>query len=373
MRAGRRHTISLSDLQKRIIWHLRVYGPTPRSQIAEALGQSNAAITRFSKELIGLGLIQEEEQLSGQGRGRPMVPLGVSGEGAYAAGATCHPGWLEVVLVDFAGKLLAQDVTPFHSAEPLAFANAVRDRLAALAGRLGVTQRRFLGLGVAVPGYLIGPDERRSVVPWLNGWHDVPLASFFDDALGMPVWIENDGTAAALAEYYQDRIVSAFRTALVFFLGHGVGGGLVAERDPYRGEFGNAGEIGRLFPGTVDRPSGIDLIATLQGHGVDVNDLAGLDALLSDHHPIFSSWMDRVAQQLQHAIASGVAWLDPGAIVISGSLPTPLLNGLVDRLGRWEDNAYRAPRPKIFASTLGSSAVCIGAGLVPIHAVTSRR
>jgi predicted NBD/HSP70 family sugar kinase len=373
MFSGRQRGLSLSELQKRMIWHLRVYGPTARSQLAAALGQSNAAITRFSRELINLGLIREEEGLNTRIKGRPMVPLGISGDGAFAAGATYHPGWLEVMLVDFAGTVLARDSLPFESKSPRDFALAVDKRLTMLAARLGLTQRRFLGLGVAVPGYLVGAEERRAVVPWLAGWRNQPLIPLFSDILDMPIWIENDATAAALAEYYQERIVRNHRTILMLFLGHGLGGGIVAERELYRGEYGNAGEIGRLFPLSPQRPSGIDLIGTLRGHGIDIKDLRGLQSLLLLHPTLFEQWMDRVARQIAPVIAAGTAWLDPGAIVISGALPPELPAGIAARLQDWEKNDYAAPRPRIIASELCSSAVCIGAGLVPIHAQTSRR
>ncbi|WP_313536364.1 ROK family protein [Sphingomonas sp.] len=101
----------------------------------------------------------------------------------------------------------------------------------------------------------------------LAGWSDVPLAETLGDVLDMPIWIENDATAAALAEYYQPGIIDRYRSILVLFLGPGIVGGLIAARDLFRSDHGNAGEIGKLFPGEVLRPSGIDLIDTLRDAG----------------------------------------------------------------------------------------------------------
>ncbi len=374
MQAPRIRPIILSELQKRIIWHIRIYGPTSRSQLSAALGQSHAATTRLSKELISLGLIEEAGSEPLASRGRPMVPLRISGQGAYAAGATCHPGWVEVVLVDFAGHVLARLDQPFDSKDPVEFARVVETCLSQLAAKIGLTQRRFLGLGIAVPGPIVGPMERRAVVQWLEGWRDISLEEVFNYSLSVPVWIENDATAAALAEYYQENIVQRFSSALVFFLGHGIGGGLIAERELYRGEYGNAGEVGRLFPGTLEeRPSGIDLIRFLNRKDIPINDLRAIDSLMDTHRPLFDTWMDRVAEQLKLAVACGTAWMDPGAIVISGALPEPILLGLAERLVNWEANHYPGQMPRIFASSIGSLAVCIGAGLVPIHAVSSHK
>ncbi|SUJ08918.1 ROK family protein (putative glucokinase) [Sphingomonas paucimobilis] len=74
-----------------------------------------------------------------------------------------------------------------------------------LAATHGFMRGRFLGMGVAVPGYAVpGDRNRRIVVDRVAGWNEVPLADMLGDALGMPVWIENDASAAALAEYYQE-------------------------------------------------------------------------------------------------------------------------------------------------------------------------
>jgi hypothetical protein len=63
-----------------------------------------------------LGCLEEQEHVVG--RGRPMVPLAISGKAGYAAGAMVHPGWLEIVLVDFAGRVLARHREDFDNDNP---------------------------------------------------------------------------------------------------------------------------------------------------------------------------------------------------------------------------------------------------------------
>jgi predicted NBD/HSP70 family sugar kinase len=228
---------------------------------------------------------------------------------------------------------------------------------------------------VAVPGYALGGDRnRRQVVERLSGWSDVPLLDILDDTLGMPIWIENDGTAAALAEFYQPHIIGRHRSVLVFFLGQGMGAGLIAERDLFLGEHGNSGEVGRLFPGNGPRPSGIDLMQSLRGAGVAISSLAELDGLLDSHTDLIDQWVVRVALQLEQAAFSGQVWLDPGAVVISGAIPKPLLQKLAVRVAQinaTRDPSYRGQLPEFHASPIGSKAVVIGAAMAPIHAITA--
>jgi predicted NBD/HSP70 family sugar kinase len=373
-RRQNRSELRLTEPQKRVLLQLRIAGEMPRVRLAQALGMSDATMTRLVQHLIALDVVEERDGTAVGQRGRPIVPLGISGRGGWSVGATVHPGWLEIALVDFRGRPLVQDSQPFDSADPAVFARTLDRRLRALAADHGFMRGKFLGLGIAVPGYALGGDpDRRAVVSWLSGWNDIGLRDLFADMLGMPVWIENDATVAALAEYYQPAIMARHRSALVLFLGHGIGGGLIAARDLLVGEHGNAGEVGRLFPTDRPRPSGIDLIHTLRAAGVAIDSLSGLDALLEPQAGLIARWVERVAGQLHQAIASGVAWLDPGAIIISGALPVPILRALTDHLdplfAARTDN-YQGTIPAIYASPLGSASVVIGAAMVPIHAVT---
>ncbi len=370
-----RPQILLNEPQRRLLMQLRIEGAASRTRLAELLGMNGATMTRLTQSLLALDLIEERDANEAVARGRPTVPLSVSGRGGWAIGATPHPGWLELVIVDFGGTPLVHDATPFDSADPRIFAQAVEQRLQVLAAAQGFMQGKFLGMGVAVPGYALpGDRSRRIVVDRIAGWNSVPLAEVIGDVLGMPVWTENDASAAALAEYYQDGVIGRYRSVLTLFLGHGIGGGLIAERDLFLGEHGNSGEVGRLFPAQRERPSGIDLIRVLREAGVAIDSLAEIEALLGTQRPLIATWIARVVEQLHLAVMSGIAWLDPGAVIISGALPLPVIRqiagGLSDILQERNDG-YRSTLPAIRASAIGSRAVVLGAAMIPIHAVTS--
>lgn len=277
MKSHYRPQLRLTAPQKRVLLQLRIHGAMPRIHLGRTLGINGATVTRLIQQLLALEVVEEMEAEGPAERGRPMIPLRVSGHGGWTVGATVHPGWLELALVDFRGIPLVQDSIAFDSPDPVVFARTLAGRLRVLAAEHGFMRGKFLGAGIAVPGYALHADRtRRAVVDWLSGWADIPLAQVLGDALGMPVWIENDATAAALAEFYQPDVIGHYRSALVLFLGHGIGGGLIAERDLLLGEHGNAGEIGRLFPGGLPRPSGVDLIRTLQEAGVAIDSLSDL-------------------------------------------------------------------------------------------------
>lgn len=363
----------LSDQQRRVLWHLRINGPTSRAEIAAQLGIHAGPMTRLSRELITLGLLEEREQVPAE-RGRPSIPLALSGGGGYAAGATVHPGWFEIVLVDFAGTVIARESEPFSSADPRAFAKAIDARLRSIAGERTLMQTRFLGLGLAVPGPISKRSpKRRRTVEWLRGWQEVDLPDFFADFLGIPVFVENEATCAGLAEFYDSGLIKSCDTAIVLFLGHGVGAGVISRRDIFRGEHGNAGEIGGFFPLDRPRPSAIDLLKCLQHAGAGIETLNEIDRFLNSHASVVAAWVERAGDQLWSAVDAGVGWIDPGAIVLSGGLPQPILRALGAKVTRGASALEYALQPSVHfhVTRLGSWAAAIGAALIPIHQVTA--
>jgi predicted NBD/HSP70 family sugar kinase len=368
----RKTHIILSSEQKRLVWHLMMHGPMGRSDIAVHLDMHNASVTKLVRELLLLGCLDEQDgQLTG--RGRPIVPLTISGRAGYSAGAMVHPGWLELVLVDFAGTIMARHQEPFKSSDPRVFIERVDIRLRELALETNLMRSRFLGLGVAIPGAVTSvSSSHRWTVKWLEGWREVEHPRFFEDVLGVPVWVENESTLAGLADFHESGLMRRCSSAIALFVGHGVGGSIISRRSILSGEYGNAGDLGRLFPSLErPRPSGIDLLKEINAAGGKLESLLHVDRCLETHADVIDAWIQRASDQLLTLAASGAAWLDPGAIIISGSLPQPILNAIGERIRKaeWIFGFTPMPRPSFYVSKMGSWATSIGAAMLPIHSI----
>ncbi len=94
-----------------------------------------------------------------------------------------------------------------------------------------------------------GPmDAERGVIhspPNLPGWTDIPLKDMLADRFKLPIHVEHDGTAGALAEWYFGAAVGA-RDVIFLTMGTGFGGGLILNGLPYRGASNLAGEVGHI-------------------------------------------------------------------------------------------------------------------------------
>lgn len=358
----------LSDDHKRILRALRGRDGRSRITLSTELNINNGVVTRLCKELLAFGLIHEASPQS-SGRGRPTLPLHIKSDGAYAIGAAIQPGWVDVAVVDLDGAPVAQGQFDFPDGAPRQFAAALEAEVERLAVKL--RRSRFLGYGVSVPGFAVDGAARRHTVERLKSWRDLNLSLALGEALGAPVWIENDANAVAMAEYYAAPEPSD-TGMLVLYMGYGVGGGCIIGGRLFTGDFFNAGEIGILYPLDEPRPSAIDLIDTLAAQGFATT-LADLEAGLEDHETAITDWVRRAADQLQSAVLSGIAWFDPARIVIAGALPERVLRSVRDHLSDhdWTRRLGDRPRPVFIASQLGGSAAAIGAGMLPIHATVS--
>jgi glucokinase len=74
---------------------------------------------------------------------------------------------------------------------------------------------------------------------------DIAFADVMTERLGLPVFVDNDGNAAAIAEHRAGAARGASE-AVVLTIGTGIGGGLILHGQPYRGAFGAAGELGHI-------------------------------------------------------------------------------------------------------------------------------
>ena len=135
---------------------------------------------------------------------------------------------------------------------------------AALMKKAGVTREDVRGVGAAFPASI---DARRgatlesSNIVQLN---DQPVWDMLHQRLELPVYVDNDGNLAALAEHrfgagrgYDNLIYATLAT--------GIGGGLIINGQLYRGMHGMAGEIGHMFiSDSTGYPCGCGVIGCVQ-------------------------------------------------------------------------------------------------------------
>ncbi|MFQ5498587.1 MAG: ROK family protein [Candidatus Zixiibacteriota bacterium] len=109
-------------------------------------------------------------------------------------------------------------------------------------------------LGVGTPGAVdfksgkvIGP------CPNIKGWTGIDIAGNLRARLNLPVWVDNDVNAMALAEARFGVAIGA-DSAICVTVGTGVGGGVIIGGKLWRGSSFSAGELGHLPINSIDGP-----------------------------------------------------------------------------------------------------------------------
>jgi glucokinase len=110
------------------------------------------------------------------------------------------------------------------------------------------------GVGLGVPS-IVEFDTGRVVSSANIPLADVPLREVLGERVGVPVFVDNDATVAALAEAHDEQLRMVARDLVMITIGTGVGGGLVLGGRIYRGATGGAGELGHTMIGLeLSRP-----------------------------------------------------------------------------------------------------------------------
>lgn len=105
-------------------------------------------------------------------------------------------------------------------------------------------QYDFDRIGVGTPGDIDSDNgicKRAANLPYNN----TPVGAMMSKALGLPVYIANDATAALYGELYAGA-GKAYQNIVMITLGTGVGGGIAIDGKPYLGSKGYGGEIGHM-------------------------------------------------------------------------------------------------------------------------------
>ena len=199
----------------------------------------------------------------------------------------------DVVGVDLGGTKIAFACFDGHAladstivATDVSDANGLIEQL--VAGVSDCRRANLDAVGIGVPS--IVDFETGRVVSSANiPLRDVPLREVLGDRLGVPVFVDNDATVAALAEAHDSELQMVARDLVMLTIGTGVGGGLVLGGRIYRGATGGAGELGHTIVG-MEMSDGIppagrfaqrgSLEAEAAGHAFD-----GLVVAYASAHP----------------------------------------------------------------------------------------
>lgn len=313
-------------------------GELSRPDLVRLTGLTKMTITNIVSELMEQNLV-EERRSEAATVGRSAALLDIAAGAPKAVGLYLSRESLSVILTDLRLRVLFYHSVPLAEETP----ESLGDKLCALAGEaVGQTDGPLLGIGISSIGPLDRDGRRLLSPPNFFDIGNFPLAERLEEQYALPVLVQNDMDAAALAEklYGRGRWLDNF---LYLGIANGIGAGIVIDGRLYTGSRGFSGEIGHLSidlngplcscgnRGCLETYVNMPVIRQRLAAAAkrDRVEPADLEALYTD--PACAAVFDDVADKLAVALTGAVNLLDPRCILI-GHDGTWLPDGCLTRL-----------------------------------------
>lgn len=240
------HLNTIRDINRQIVLnYVREREPISRAEIARETDLQRSTISAIVGALKTEGLVEEVGEGESTGGRRPTL-LKLRTKGAIAIGVAITLTCTTVATSDLAGRVVEQEE---FQTDP--DSNKTLNQVIALVRELSGRHKGSIeAVGVSLPG-LVDPSTGTAVyVPYFK-WRDIAISEVISAAVGLPVVIDNDANAVALAELWFGRPeVSDARDFILVLVAEGVGTGIIFDGQVYRGQSGAAGEFGHMVIGT---------------------------------------------------------------------------------------------------------------------------
>lgn len=355
---------------------VRQQGALAKSDIARMTGLSAQTVSVIMRALEQDGLLLRREPVRGR-IGQPSVPMALDADGAFFFGLKIGRRSADLILIDFLGQVRGSRRQIYRYPTPDAVVAFVAQAMPDLTSSLAQALRgRVFGMGVAMPFQLwnwvqyIGAPQSE-----MDAWRYRDVQAELAALSGMPVYVQNDATAACGAEL-------VFGTGerpkdfLYFYFGYFIGGGLVLNGQLFTGRTGNAAGVGPMpVPGPDGRMGRLLSVASLSTLG-DAMEAAGQASAGLWERPdgwvvdpgTLAAWVKRAAEGLASAILSASTLLELECVLIDGWMPVEIRAAVANatRIALRQLDLSGITEPQIREDTVGAGARALGAAAVPL-------
>ncbi|MER8705301.1 ROK family transcriptional regulator [Mesorhizobium sp. M1088] len=347
-------------MNRRLILNLlRQEGARSRADIASVTGLSPAAVTFVVADLIEDGLLIEGKTVVGSAGRRP-IPVDINYANGLAIGFKLMVGSVECVVTDLATNPLGSLRVKLSDSDPDHIIATLAKAVPELISIVDRPAAKLAGIGISMPGVI---DNQKAVCIRSNryNWDNVPLGPMLAELVDVPVWLEDDTNAYAIAQQLFG-LGRQHRHMAVLAIGVGIGCALVFDGKLYRGANGAAGkfghssyeENGRLcecgkrgcLMAYYAEPAILRTWREATGHD-ETDSKVSLMAALADREPRAVAILEEAGHGIGRHLANLVNITDPEVIVVGGeavSFGDALFGPMRLTLGK---NTFRAAPPML--------------------------
>ena len=211
---------------------------TSKAELAKELNLSMPTVLANVNDLLEKRLLEETGEYASTG-GRKAKSIGINKSYCHAMGILITANHIEMVLVNLGDEIIKKDRIRLKFTAELSYCTEVAQKVETFLAD-EPAKETLLGIGIAIPG-IIDQKERIVLKSHALGIENYSLR-FLEQAVGMPVYFENDANAAMLAEKKQK-----YPNAIYLSLNHTLGGAFCIDGKLFRGQNQKAGEFGHMI------------------------------------------------------------------------------------------------------------------------------
>jgi predicted NBD/HSP70 family sugar kinase len=367
---------TIRNINRQIVLnYVRERAPISRAEISHETELQRSTVSLIVEELKDRGLVAEIEGESTGGR--PPLLLQLKAAGPIAIGVDLSTEQTVIATSDLAGRVLTQ-----KSFATDASAEKTLKKVIDCVNKLVKTDEGIEAIGVSLPG-LVDPETGNALfIPHFR-WRDFDVADRLRAATGLPVKVDNDANAAALAELWFGRPeVREVRNFVMILVEEGLGTGIVFDGQVYHGEAGAAGEFGHMTIGSnapvacaaggrecweafASERAALARYAKLaggNGGGAEIS-FKELVGRALDGERAAQTALLKTAHYLGVGISNVIKGLSPEAVIVGGEMARawPLISADIKKAVERNNICRGLQGPRIIPSTLGETPRLMGA------------
>ncbi|RPE12492.1 ROK family protein [Chitinophaga lutea] len=214
------------------------------TELSERIGKSLPLIIRTVNNLVKENILQESGYAPSSGGRRPIIYT-INKKALYILSVSMDQLVTRVSLMDLENRHIT-GIEKFElplKDNPDVLQNLSR-KLLEVVKRSGVSKSKIAGIGIGMPGFIDVEKGMNYSFPMQDGSGQT-IVEYLSEATRLPVYIDNDSSVIALAEY---RFGNAQQknNSMVINIGWGVGLGMILNGQLFRGNNGFAGEFSHL-------------------------------------------------------------------------------------------------------------------------------
>lgn len=326
------------------------YGTLSRSDIAEFLNITPAAVSLITNDFLQMGLIVQNTSVQNATpkAGRRKEPLSLNFNWKYVLAIDIHAYYVNIAVTNLQGEVIMEGASfPPDSSSPQKLVSTISTECRALLWKASISVDQLLGGGITI----IGPVNQIDGIalhPFRLFDGPVPLRELFEAELSIPVAVESNVCACLRSELLYTDIAVHNPNSLILKWGPGIGSAMAFGGHIYKGrnfqsaEIGhnritashrrkcNCGREGCLEPYiSTDaiqehiaalisaNPDGI-LAQTAQIHGTPSRN--NLDAFLDTKDPALFEFLNNCVRLLADVTANALFTLVPDKLILMGHM-----------------------------------------------------